>query len=64
MAANSATSLVDLDFDKIKSNLKTHMKSQSIIRDYDFEGSNINVLLDVLSYNTSLNNYYINNKIV
>ena len=38
MAANSATSLVDLDFDKIKSNLKTHMKSQSIIRDYDFEG--------------------------
>lgn len=60
MAANSATSLVDLDFDKIKSNLKTHMKSQSIIRDYDFEGSNINVLLDVLSYNTSLNNYYIN----
>ena len=49
MAINSSTSVVDLDFDTIKSNLKTYLKSQSIIRDYDFEGSNINVLLDVMA---------------
>ena len=60
MAINSSTSVVDLDFDTIKSNLKTYLKSQSIIRDYDFEGSNINVLLDVMAYNTYLNNFYTN----
>ena len=60
MAANSATSVVDLDFDTIKSNLKTFLQGQSSIQDYDFEGSNINVLLDVLSYNTYLNNFYTN----
>tara|TARA_Y100001970_G_C14235595_1_gene861594 strand:- start:1551 stop:3368 length:1818 start_codon:yes stop_codon:yes gene_type:complete len=59
-AANSSTRVVDLDFDTIKTNLKTFMKGQSAIRDYDFEGSNINVLLDVLSYNTYLNNFYLN----
>lgn len=60
MAANSATSVVDLDFDTIKNNLKTFLQSQSNIQDYDYEGSNINTLLDVLSYNTFMNNFYIN----
>lgn len=60
MAANSATSVVDLDFDTIKRNLKTFLQSQSNIQDYDYEGSNISTLLDVLSYNTFLNNFYIN----
>lgn len=60
MAANSATSVVDLDFDTIKANLTTFLKGQSSIQDYDYEGSNINVLLDVLSYNTYLNNFYTN----
>lgn len=60
MAANSATSVVDLDFDTIKNNLKTFLQSQSNIQDYDYEGSNINTVLDVLSYNTFLNNFYIN----
>ena len=58
--ANSSISLTSLDFDTLKSNLKTYMKSQSIFKDYDFEGSNINVLLDVLSYNTYLNSFYLN----
>lgn len=58
MAANSATSVVDLDFDTIKSNLINFLKGQSSIQDYNFEGSNINTLLDVLSYNTYLNNFY------
>ena len=42
----------DLDFDDIKTNLKTFMKNQSEFTDYDFEGSGINALLDVLAYNT------------
>ena len=60
MASNSSINLVSLDFDSIKTNLKTYMKSQDIFKDYDFEGSNINVLLDVLSYNTYLNSFYLN----
>lgn len=60
MAANSSLSLTSLDFDTIKGNLKTFLKSQSVFKDYDFEGSNINVLLDVLSYNTYLNSFYLN----
>ena len=60
MASNSSINLVSLDFDSIKLNLKTFMKSQDVFKDYDFEGSNINVLLDVLSYNSYLNGFYLN----
>ena len=58
--ANSSLSLVSLDFDSLKNNLKSYLKSQSIFKDYDFEGSNMNVLLDVLSYNSYLNAFYLN----
>lgn len=59
--ANTSVSLVDLDFETIKSNLKTYLKrSDSPFKDVDFEGSNISQLLDVLSYNTYLNAYYLN----
>ena len=44
--------VTDLDFDDIKSNLKTFMRNQSDFTDYDFEGSGMSALLDVLSYNT------------
>ena len=44
--------VTDLDFDSIKSNLKTFMKNQSEFTDYDFEGSGLSALLDVLAYNT------------
>ena len=60
MANTSAISVANLDFDEIKSNLKTFLKNQAIFQDYDFEGSNLSVLLDVLSYNTFMNNYYLN----
>lgn len=60
MAANSSISLVNLDFDTIKDNLKSYLKSQDVFKDYDFEGSNINVLLDILSYNTFHNAFYLN----
>ena len=44
--------VTDLDFDDIKGNLKTFMRNQSDFTDYDFEGSGMNALLDVLAYNT------------
>ena len=42
----------ELDFDDIKLNLKTFLSQQDEFRDYDFEGSGMSVLLDVLAYNT------------
>ena len=41
-----------LDFEGIKNNLKTFLSQQDEFTDYDFEGSGMNVLLDVLAYNT------------
>jgi len=58
--ANSSVNLTSLDFDTIKSTLQQYLKSQSTFQDYDFTGSNMNVLLDVLSYNTYLNSFYLN----
>jgi hypothetical protein len=49
-----------LDVAQLRENLKTYLKSQTRFRDYDFEGSNIAVLLDVMSYNTFLNAWYLN----
>jgi len=60
MAANSSLNLSSLDFDTLKENLKTFLKSQSALKDYNYEGSNMNVLLDVLSYNSYLNAFYLN----
>lgn len=58
--ANTSTNFTTLDFESVKQNFKEYLKSQKIFQDYDFEGSNINVLLDVLSYNTQLNGFYLN----
>ena len=52
--------VTNLDFNETKEALKTFLKSQSRFKDFDYEGSNMNVLLDVLSYNTFYNNYYYN----
>lgn len=52
--------VTELDFDQIKQNLKTYLQAQSEFTDYDFEGSGISVLLDILAYNTHYNAYYIN----
>ena len=60
MAANSALTLTSLDFDLLKNNLKSYLSTQSVFQDYNFDGSNINVLLDVMSYNTYLNSFYLN----
>lgn len=60
MPNRSSRDLTTLDFDSVKQNLKEYLKSQKIFKDYDFESSNINVLLDVLAYNTNLHSFYLN----
>ncbi len=49
-----------LDFNELRSNLKSFLQAQSIFKDYDFEGSNISVLLDILAYNSYQNAFYLN----
>ena len=50
--------VTELDFDTIKGNLKTFLRQQDQFTDYDFEGSTISTLLDVLAYNTHYNAVY------
>lgn len=57
---NKRIQVSELDFDAIKENLKTFLRGQSEFSDYDFEGSGLSVLLDVLAYNTHYNNLYTN----
>ena len=53
MAVNEKRlNVTQFDFDDVKSNLKTFLKSQNEFTDYDFEGSGMSALLDVLAYNT------------
>jgi hypothetical protein len=52
--------ITELDFDAIKNNFKTFLKGQSTFTDYNFEGSGLSVLLDILAYNTFYNAYYTN----
>lgn len=59
-SANSYLQVTELDFEQIRSNLKSYLSTQTQFQDYDFEGSAMAVLLDVLAYNTHYNSYYIN----
>ena len=52
MANNKRLTVTELDFDDVKTNLKTFLKAQTEFKDYDFEGSGMNILLDTLAYNT------------
>lgn len=60
MAANSSLILSNLDFDTLKNTLKQYLRSQDRFNDYDFDGSNMSVLLDILAYNTFHNAFYLN----
>lgn len=60
MAINKRIPTTDLDFDEIKTNLKTFLQGQSEFADYDFDGSALSVILDVLAYNTHYNALYKN----
>ena len=59
-AANSYIQLAGLDFNTIKSNFINYLKGQDTFKDYNFEGSGLSVLTDVLAYNTQYNAFYLN----
>ena len=58
--ASNKIAITDLEFDAIKSNLKSYLSAQTTFQDYDFEGSGMDVLLDILAYNTHYMGYYAN----
>ncbi len=58
--ANGFLTTSELDFQNYKSSLKTFLSQQDTFKDYDFEGSNMAVLLDLLAYNTYMNGVYLN----
>ena len=50
----------NLDFDQIKATLRDYLRANSNFTDYDFEGSNLSTILDVLAYNTYITSYNAN----
>ena len=58
--ANGFLTTSELDLQNYKSSLKTFLSQQEQFKDYDFEGSNLSVLLDLLAYNTYINGVYLN----
>ena len=55
-----AINLTDVDFDQIKNNLINYLKSTDQFTDYDFEGSNLQVILNLIAYQAQLNSYSAN----
>jgi len=51
---SSNINVTDLDFDSIAENLKSYLKGQNQFKDYDFEGSNMSVLIDLLAYSSHI----------
>lgn len=51
--------ITELDFFSIKENLKTFLRSQNTFSDFDFDGAGLNIILDLLSYNTHYNGFYL-----
>ena len=60
MATNNSFNIVGLDFEEAKSSLKSYLKSQDTLKDYNFDGSVLNTILDVLAYNTHYQSFYAN----
>lgn len=58
--SNSSISLVNLDFATLKRSLRDYLIAQDQFKDYNFDSSSMNVLLDLLSYNTYKNSFYLN----
>ena len=56
----SLVNFTNLDFEDVKTTLKEYLKSNSNFTDYDFEGSNLSTILDVLAYNTYITSYNAN----
>jgi hypothetical protein len=51
------TQFTNLDFDLVKTSIKDYLRSNSTFTDFDFEGSNLSVLIDILAYNTYITAY-------
>ena len=60
MAANTGLNITELDFNQIKTSLKNYLQSQDTLKDYNYDGSALSTLLDILAYNTQYNAYYLN----
>ena len=60
MPTSNKLKITDLEFDTVKNNLKTFLKAQTQFQDYDFDGSGMSVLVDILAYNTHYMGYYAN----
>lgn len=58
--ANTSISVNALDFDELKNSFKLYMKGQDRWKGYDFDGSNLSLLMDLLAYNTFINGFYHN----
>ena len=58
--SNTSLRVTELDYFGIRENLKTFLKNQEKFSDYNFEGSGMAVLLDLLAYNTYYNSFYMN----
>jgi len=58
--ANTYLKVTEVDFDQIRTNLKSYLSTQDQFQDYNFEGSALATLLDVLAYNTHYNAFYLN----
>ena len=58
--AEQYLSVGELDFDSLKDEFVSYLRTQNQFKDFDFEGSNMAAILDVLTYNTYINAYYLN----
>ena len=59
MAVNNIR-ITELDFVGIKNNIKDYLSTVTEFKDFDFDGSNLSNLIDILAYNTFYNGYYVN----
>lgn len=59
-SSNTTLQIVDLDFDGIKASLKDYLKSQNVLQDYNFDGSALSILIDVLALNDQYLAFYLN----
>lgn len=60
MSNTSNTPIQSLEFDEIKNNLKAYLQGQEQFKDYNFEGSALSIILDLLAYNTHYQAFYAN----
>jgi hypothetical protein len=60
MASNNSLNVVGLDFNQTKSSLIAYLSSQETLKDYNFDGSILSTILDVLAYNTHYQAFYAN----